>query len=343
MYHRTDPPTHQNREHVTIFRTLLTTIALGAATLVAPAPAQAAPNCQPVTIKVSIPSAEYLAGTLCRPAGRTATTVQLLVPGGYYGQQYWTVRGDPRQPSYVETMVRAGYATLAIDRLGTGKSSRPPSQLYQSQTHRDTVHQVIQQLRTSGFRRVVFVGHSFSSALSTAIAVAYPHDLDRIIYTGAASKQNEEAFGEFAAEGIIPANEERRFRHLDNGYATTKAGARAKWMTYAPGITRANVAFDELTKQPDVLPGYEAIPGNEDLRKIKVPVLIVVGQHDRLMCGGTGVDCFSSRSLYASENRWYSPEAHLETFVLADSGHSLNLHRSAPQWIAYARSWLTRH
>src|SRR5689334_5280582 len=115
-------------------RLAVTAGAFAVLTSVTAAPATAdgsSPMCRRITAKVAIapgqPADQHIAGTLCVPRHRTATTVQLLLPGGFYGQAYWQLRGDPRRPSYAETMTGAGYATLAIDRLGTGRSSHPPS------------------------------------------------------------------------------------------------------------------------------------------------------------------------------------------------------------------------
>ncbi|MGC7101259.1 alpha/beta hydrolase [Amycolatopsis lurida] len=311
------------------------------------------PECRQVSAPVSVapgqPLDQRIAGTLCLPRSRT-TTVQLLMPGGYYGQEYWAVRGNPGKPSYVETMQRAGYATLAIDRLGAGRSSRPPSERFAAQTHRDTMWQVIRQLRTGRlagqpFDRVILAGHSFSSPLAESITLAYPQDVDGIIYTGAGSKQNYAEFARLEAEGIHRANQDPMFGHLglDDGYLTTKPGTRPRWMTYGPTTAPSRIALDEAMKEPDVLPGYDAFPGLEDKRRITVPVLIVIGQRDILMCAPEALDCSSSQALMLSEGPWYGPRARLETASIPNTGHSLNLHLTAPVWNEIARSWMDRH
>ena len=84
-------------------------------------------------------------------------------------------------------------------------------------------------------------------------------------------------------------------------------------------------------------------PSLEDERRIAVPVLIVIGQRDILMCAPDALDCSSSQALMRSEGPWYSPKARLETAAIPNTGHSLNLHLTAPIWNEIARDWMDRH
>ena len=44
----------------------------------------------------------------------------------------------------------------------------------------------------------------------------------------------------------------------------------------------------------------------------------------------------------AREKDNYSPKACLETFVLPNSGHDMNLHPNAPDWFKVANEWVAR-
>src|SRR5690348_1463454 len=103
----------------------LAAAALVAGVVLTPAPAQAeTTTCQDVTFPVTVVALQQtMAGTLCVPSG--AHPLQVLVPGGFYNRSYWDIALPPR--SYRLAMNNAGYAILAIDRLGTGASSEPPS------------------------------------------------------------------------------------------------------------------------------------------------------------------------------------------------------------------------
>ncbi|MER6950673.1 alpha/beta hydrolase [Nonomuraea sp. NPDC000554] len=319
------------------------------------APAQAGatePQCGQVTVKVSMaaggPADQRVAGTLCTPRGRQPATVQLLVAGGTYGQAYWSSRPAPRSPSYVEAMTRAGYATLAIDRLGTGRSSHPPSGSFRNETHPETVYQLLRGLRDGrvggrGFERTVVVGHSLGAAVATKVAVDHPEVVDGVVLTGVATRQNDAAFEEFGKQ-IHQANRDPRFagRGLDDGYVTTRPGSRADFFFHRPAMAPSTIARDEAAKEADVFPPFDAYPTPEEYKLIKAPVLIAVGRYDRLICGGTGSDCSSSAALLAQESPWYGAAAQVEAVVVPEAGHCLNLQRTAPAFFSSVRDWADR-
>lgn len=305
------------------------------------------PRCEQVSFPISLAAAQAadqrVVGTLCLPRGDTASTLQLLVPGGTYGQVYWFLRGDVRTASYVETMTGAGYATLALDRLGSGGSSAPRSDRYARDTEEFVLSQVVHAVRVGvvaghRFGKLVLVGHSFGSTLARTIAIRHAAEIDGIILTGETSAPAEVPWEEV----VHPASEDPKFaaRGLDPGYYTTRPGARATWFYQPETADPWVVEVDELTKEPDVY--TTAFPPPSDDAAIRVPVLIMVGQRDRLICGPRGSDCSSSRALLVQEKRYYQ-NADLQVEVIARTGHALNLHRTAPVWLRIARDWLDRH
>jgi pimeloyl-ACP methyl ester carboxylesterase len=101
-----------------------------------------------------------IAGTLSVPPG--ARTVQLLVHGYSYARYYWDFPYQPETYSYVRRATAAGYATLAVDRLGDGWSSRPKGRRLTWRTAARTISHVVTALRNgslgTAFDRVVLVG-----------------------------------------------------------------------------------------------------------------------------------------------------------------------------------------
>ena len=76
-----------------------------------------------------------ISGTLSWQDPLRGRTIQVLVPGYTYGRSYWDFPHRPEEFSYVRAAVRSGYATLALDRIGTGASSRPPASILSIDTH----------------------------------------------------------------------------------------------------------------------------------------------------------------------------------------------------------------
>ena len=85
---------------------------------------------------------------MCYAGRRIPNTVQLLVHGITTNHLYWDFPLDNAYYSYVRAATAAGYATLNIDRLGTGKSSRPPNTSVDINSGTIALHSVIQTLRS---------------------------------------------------------------------------------------------------------------------------------------------------------------------------------------------------
>ncbi|KOV76924.1 alpha/beta fold hydrolase [Nocardia sp. NRRL S-836] len=310
------------------FRRLSAAVLL-AALLPVPAPASAAAtSCEDVTTSVQFGlTRQVMYGRLCVPQG--ATTVQVLVPGGTYTSEYWDipVEGDTR--SVTRAMNGAGIATMAVDRIGTGRSSKPLSLLVDVPSQAQAVHQVVERLRPR-FAKVLLGGHSIGSAIAMAEAGRY-HDVDGVLVTGM-THQWDYVRAVPALTNLIPATLDPvlGLRGLDVGYLTTAPGTRYT-MFHAPGPRIASVvARDESTK--DVVAAGEfvttALMSNLVLpasAAIDVPVLTVQTSAD-YFCGTPplGADCSSSRALAASERPFYPRAPRLDAFVVNGYGHCFN-------------------
>lgn len=295
----------------------------------------------PVAMSAGRPVDATISGTWCRSRGRDRGVLQVLVAGGGYDRNYWSWRGDPRGPSYVEAMNRAGYATFALDRIGTGQSSAPPSSAFAPDSQVSTIHQV---LRAFGDRRIVLVGNSLGSTIARMIAVHHPEDVDGLILTGESSTPNWPVFEQLGADYITAAQHPLLAgRKLDDGYGVLRPGVRRSWFYWGPTAADYVVARDEANPEPDVYssdPEFGSVLLN---RRIKVPVLVVVGEHDRLICGQGASDCSSSAALLAGERPYYAPTLDLQALVVPDTGHVLNLHRTAPALYRQLARWADRH
>jgi pimeloyl-ACP methyl ester carboxylesterase len=315
-------------------------------------PAQAQPqdpaSCQDLDIPVTVAGVPLtMYGRLCVPAG--ATTVQILVPGGTYNSTYWDISYTPETRSFRLAMNKAGYATLAVDRLGTGRSSMPLSATLTATAQALALHDVVTAMRSGSlgpkFDKVVIGGHSIGSAMAMIEAGMF-RDVDGVLITGMTHKMNLITVVPVLGN-MIPAILDPTLTRggLDPAYLTTSRGTRFSAF-HEPGPKVPEVErHDESTK--DVFAVTEAvdtlvltnvlIPYS---RLINVPVMIVTGD-DRHYCGPPiGSDCSSAEALLQSEAPFYSPAARLHTFVLHGYGHSINYAPNAPAYHREVVRWL---
>jgi len=325
----------------TIFRRFCAAVLLVAGLCLAPTPASAAVTCSDVYVPVTVALLpQTMHGRLCAPTG--AKVVHVLIPGGTYNASYWDIGYTPELRSYRLAMNSAGVATLALDRLGTGLSSKPLSTLVTASVEAAAAHQVIQTLRPR-FSKVIVGGHSIGSAMAMIEAGTY-HDVDGVVVTGMTHKMNYITVLPTLAN-MIPAALDPKFlgTTLDVGYLTTNAGTRYTAF-HTPGPYDAGaIAYDESTK--DVFSASESvdtilltnvvIPVS---RQITVPVLLAMG-NDPNFCGPLDTDCTSAATLYASEVPYFPSSPKLSTFVLNGYGHAINYAPNAPTYFQQVSSW----
>lgn len=321
------------------------------------APAAAAdddgdPNCSEVDFSVfldgSTPPAYRIVGQLCAPRRGHANAVQVLVHGASYSKVYWDFPFQPQHYSYVRRATRAGFATLAIDRLGTGESDRPPPELVTVHAAASTVHQIVSALRAGSvadahghpvqFDRVVLVGHSFGSNISWTEAGIYG-DVDAVVLTAISHDPNPPG-APLTETDAYPANLDPKFAGLGlpDGYITTLPGKRGELFYYLPGASPAVIAVDEQTK--DTLPVgmlFDQFTTYGLTQNIHVPVLNVIGDFDTLSCQLPS--CTASGSV-ANEASFYPADACYTQWIVPNAGHSLNLHLDAPSWYERAQHWI---
>jgi len=296
-------------------------------------------------------------GELCTPPGGPRRTIQILVHGGTYSHTYWAFPGFHGKYQYSRVMNRAGYATLAIDLLGVGRSSHPPSGQVTITVEAYAVHVAIQAARHGGighrYRHVILVGHSLGTLTNDIEASTY-HDEDGFIATGTSHGPGFTGFGSIFAKArpaLLDPVTAPQIPTGDLGYLSAP-GARPTF--YQGGRVNPKVErADENTRQP-VAAGYAAtlLPYLLDTsllntNRIKVPVLLVNGRKDAVFCkqGGDGAstNCASTAGLKRAEAPYYARSAHLVTDVLADSGHDINLVPNAHRWYDVALRWCRRH
>lgn len=328
-------------------RLLAATAALAAAAFLLPATQTQASEvaCRDLALPVTLLGLpQTMHGRLCVPSG--ADTVVVLVPGGTYNSTYWDSPYDGGSRSFSRAVNRGGHATLTVDRLGTGRSSKPLSATVTVVGQAHAVHEVVQLMRAGthgpAFDKVVVGGHSLGSAVALLEAGTY-RDVDGVLVTGMAHRLNlVGALPIFTS--LIPAALDPKFDALGlDGYLTTQTGARYLPF-HRPGPRNEQLlALEETTK--DVIAPGEVLDGAligavlPVSRLVDVPVLVVLGD-DPAFCGLLATNCASGEALRRSEALFYGPGAELRAHVLHGYGHAINYSPDAEEYQRVVLDWL---
>jgi pimeloyl-ACP methyl ester carboxylesterase len=307
-------------------------------------------------------SRQYLFVKLCLPTGRIPRGVQVLVHGITYDHRYWNI-ADPADPdantySWEYHANRAGYATAAIDRLGSGASSHPLSVFVDITSNSTVLHDLIQALRAGtvaapggrhvAFTKVALVGHSFGSITSMIEASRF-RDVDAVVLTGFSNKLNLTGALNVVTKSY-PAFLDPQFAGtlLDPGYQTPQPGTERS-LFYAPGtdVDARIIARNEATKGTYTLSEIDNMPlALATVLKIDVPVLIENGTLDGIFCSHSlldlGTDCSTNARVVAQERPYFPDAPSLTSILVPGVGHDLNAFRRATSAFHAANSWLQR-
>ena len=388
-------PSHWNSKQLRV-RFLVVSLTLGMVALTAQSPALAGPASDPAIVAASVApdngrvcktstvpvdlqpgitiapgsdlgltfdkeeSQQFVFVKLCLPLGQTPQGVQVLVHGITYDHRYWNI-ADPAEPdantySWEYHATQAGYATAAIDRLGSGQSSHPLSTFVDITSNATALHDVVQALRAGdvaapggqrvSFSKVALVGHSGGSFTSMIEASRF-RDVDAVVLTGFSHKFNVTAALNIAAK-TYPAALDPQFAGtlLDPGYLTPEPGSEQS-LFYSPGtdVDPGIIQRDEATKGTFTVSEIDNYPlVLSTVLRIDVPVLLENGTLDGIFCNQSpldlGTDCSSNERIVEQERPYFPGAPSVSSILVPGAGHDLNAFREAPYTFQAANTWL---
>ncbi|KAL6714367.1 hypothetical protein ACLMJK_007790 [Lecanora helva] len=287
-----------------------------------------------------------LAAIYCLPHNHThtnsstsTTPLQILIHGSTYTKEYWDLGAwgtGPSSNSWTRFMNNAGYATLAVDKLGNGASSHPdPVYDVQLPLQMETIHSLITQLRSPDLspigqhKEYILVGHSSGSILAATLAQTHPDDISALILTGypAGGSNNK---GGIPSYHYLPAHLNPRFPPtLNPGYLLMNSEANRTSAFYYAGHYDPQIPhLDFLTQGAQPLgEGFNLGPATQPAFKGKV--LVVTGTKDPAICGFVPVDeCAFNSTRIVGVNGSFGGNSGFD-YYMPDTGHDLNWHYSA--------------
>jgi pimeloyl-ACP methyl ester carboxylesterase len=287
-----------------------------------------------------------VAGWLTVPEPAVRNELQILLHGAGYDHRYWDWPLDRETYSYVEYCHRAGLATLAVDRVGSGASSRPPGRLNTVRAQADALHQIVTAARDgslagAAFDRVVLVGHSFGSILAGAEAGTH-RDVDAVVLTGHLGvdsgvrdddPRSEVLFHRVTDDPVVA----HLYGLVDDEYLTVRPEARVPTFYVAEHTDPRVLDLDEKIKGVMTAGELSDMGTAADAWDVvDAPVLALVGENDVMM-----FDHDIEFDTYQAVNRVKrkAPE-HFTFQVVPATGHNINLHRNARTSYELILRWL---
>lgn len=277
--------------------------------------------------------------------GKRSQTVQVLLSGATYNHTYWDGPViNNNDYSYARYMAGQCYSVLALDRLGTGASSRPSGDFITKVTEADAVAQVLASLRTKHnpagrrFKRIVLVSHSFGSFLSVYTLGEYGNVADALVVTGW-----------IHVPGTVPLPAEYVQQLLQTPSITVAPEIRSQLFYYPPTADQAVIDYDNANFS-DTLPrgffldgiGVFTARALGDVAQIKaltkvdqvnVPVFVQLGDHDVLFPSAIAGD----------EASFYSSAPSITVELLSNIGHGFNLHTNHLEGWQRIEGWITNN
>ena len=305
-------------------------------------------SCRDLSLRVTLAPERtdtfQVVGTLCWRGLLRDQPLQVLVHGGTASRVYWDLPLRGELYSYVRRATQAGFATFNVERIGIGASDKPLGADVTLTSNAFVLHQIVQALRTGTlagvpFQPIIGVGHSLGARVLERMQAQFPNDVDGLILAGTLHDTSRELAAVLQASAL-PASQDPRFagQVFPPGYLTLKDGLQLSFLVNPERVDPEIVTFHESLKETTTTGELASPRIIDDSRLLQVPVLLLVGEFDRVLCGNQ-VDCSDLTSIVALEGTFYGPATCLQVEIIRGSGHLFTLQRSPQGTYSTMLSW----
>ncbi|RFU30433.1 hypothetical protein B7463_g5898, partial [Scytalidium lignicola] len=287
---------------------------------------------------------------LCVPKSSKKNVLQIATHGVHYDSRYWDSKYQPGSHSYVNAALKAGYSILTYDRLGVGHSDILDAyNEVQAPLELEILRQLTLMARngilynfagkakpaSAAFNKlanpskVVHIGHSFGSFLTSAFIANYGPLSDGAIITGyllteyLASAGSTSFSVEYAATSNPPFNR-------PSGYVVCqKGGIQNIFFGGDPktAFTPELLEYGNSIKQPVPIGEFASafwLLGNYG-PSFRAPVQYLLPEFDFYICRG---DCNGLANKTALHET-YPNATDIDVAIQPNTGHALPLHNNA--------------
>lgn len=288
---------------------------------------------------------------LCIPkSSEKKHILQIATHGVHYDSRYWDSKYRPEKHSYVDATLKAGYSILTYDRLGVGQSDIPDAyNVVQVPLELEILRQLTLMARNGtlysfvgkakpadpAFKdlakpgKVVHLGHSFGSVVTSAFIANYGPLSDGALITGYLYNQFLGSAGsttfnvEYAATGNPPFER-------PSGYVVCKKdgiqniffGGDLK-TAFTPALLDYGVSIKQPVPIGEFASAYSLL-GNYG-PDFKAPVQYLLPEFDFYICRGDCKNLANKKDIMDT----YPNATDIDIAIQPNTGHALPLHNNA--------------
>jgi pimeloyl-ACP methyl ester carboxylesterase len=302
---------------------------------------------------------------LCIPkSSKKKDILQIATHGVHYDSRYWDSAYQPEKYSYVDAALKAGYSILTYDRLGVGQSDKPDAYtVVQAPLELEILRQLTLMARNGTLysfagraepadaalktlskpRKVVHLGHSFGSFLTSAFIANYGALSDGAIITGYLLTQNLASAGSTSFSVDYAATSSPSFDRPSGYVVCKKSGIQNIFFGGNPktAFTPELLDYGNDIKQPVPIGEFASafwLIGNYG-PSFKAPVQYLLPEFDFYICRG---DCKGLANVTALAQT-YPNATEIEVAIQPNTGHALPLHNNATAGFQLTFDFLSRN
>jgi pimeloyl-ACP methyl ester carboxylesterase len=187
-------------------------------------------------------------------------------------------------------MAAKKYRVIAFDRPGFGHSERPRATIWTPEAQADLIHAALSMI---GISRVIVLGHSWGASVATALALKYPQDVGGLVLTSGYYYPSVRADVVLASGPAVPVRRRDALHACPDPRpddVASRAAAQDFWARVNAAELRALPEGDGAASITN--PRHRSRVGADDpdafsmrgdYAGLKMPLVIIAGDHDRLI------------------------------------------------------------